>query len=420
VVSRSSSPAAALAAAGLALLIGACEAGVVAPSASSTAMATASVRPSASAGSPSSPVTATPTPGPDFSSVVDLGLELDIGVLGREHTDDLLDAVSDGRSVLFSSGVLDDVASSGGAPDLWRLEPFGEPELVWKNPARDHTLARIGGEVGTYAFVDMPTTGEREWTLYLIPRHGEDPIVLDQHPGDEDVPSLVPSFHVFERRIVWTSFDRGPVGPVSQLLTAAEPTWEPVLLLEHPADEVEIWLPSQNGSDVAYTEVRYAPGRLSDERSVWLMPNADPSATRRLDTSGLATMPVVIPGAVLWKEADQGFNMFNWGRMYHYDLETAEVTEVDLGPQPYVNYPSAGQRFAAWWGNDSFAFAVYDHVVGESRLIERSRIGSDTGVLRPHLTGDLLVWERVVGSGSDVWSEIRYARLPDAADLRDR
>ena len=413
-------PAAALVAAGLALLQAGCEPSAAMPSSPAGTSVTpatlaATVRTSASP----SP-TATPTVGPDFSSVVDLGLELDIGVVGREHTDQMLDFASDGEAVIWSSGVLPDVTSSGGAPDLWRLEPFGEPELIWKNPERDHTLARIGGEVGTYAFVDMPTTGEREWTLYLMQRPGRDVITLDEHPGDEDVPSFVPSFHVFERRIVWTAFDRGPSGPVSQLLTAGEPSWEPQLLLEHPALETEIWLPFQNGAEALYAEVRYAADRLSDERSVWLMSMADPAGARRLDRSGLATMPVLIDGAVLWKEADAGFNMFNWGKMYRYDLESGAVTPLDTGLQEYVNYPSAGGRWAAWWGNDSFVFGVYDHILDEPRLIERTTIGSDTGILRPHLVGEFLVWLRVVGSDENAWSELRYAYLPSAADLRVR
>lgn len=413
-------PVAALAAAGLVLTLGACAQPptVVTPSpvAAGTPRASASI---SAAPQPPTP-TASASQSPDVSSLVDLGRDLKIGVLGREHTDDMLDFASDGLAIIFSSGVLPDVTTTGGAPDLWRLEPFGEPEVVWKNPNRDHTIARIGGDMGMYAFVDMPTTGERAWTLHLIPRHRTEAIVLDRHPGDEDVPSFVPSFSAFEQRIVWTAFDRGPNGPVSQLLTATEPTWEPTVLLEYPASEVEIWLPSQNGSDVVYAEVRYADDRLTDQRSVWLMSTADPASARRLDASGLATMPVLIPDAVLWKEADPGFNMFNWGRMFRYDLWTEEVSEVDLGPQDYVNYPSGGSRYAAWWGNDSFAFGVYDHMLGESRMIERTRAGSDTGILRPHLAGDLLAWLRVVGSDEHASRELRYAWMPDLAELRDR
>lgn len=417
-MSRCVSPAVALAAAGVIGLLGACESSSIAPSPLPSARPTS---PASAPGSPAPTGTPTPLPGePDFSSLVDLGLELEIGVLGREHTDDLLDFVSDGEAILYSSGIEPDVTTSSGAPDLWRLEPFEEPELIWKNPHRDHSLVGLGGDVGTYAFVDIPLTGEREWTLYLIPRRGQEATVLDEHPGDEDVPSFVPSFSVYERRIVWTAFDRGPEGPVSQLLTASEPAWEPELLLEHPASEVEIWLPSQDGAHVAYTEVRYSEDRDSDERSVWLMPIGEPGATRRLDASGRATMPVLVADAVLWKEADRGYNMFNWGRMFRYDLADERVVAIDLTPQTYANYPSGGQRYAAWWGSDSFSFGIYDHVLDEPRLIERNPPGSDTGVLRPHIAASLLAWMRVVGSDEDAWGELRYAWVPDAADARGR
>lgn len=415
-MSRSGRPAVTLVAAGLLALLGGCESSARVPSLPASS-SPASVRPDAT---PSASATPSPQPTADRSSLVDLGLEIEIGSLGREHTDDMLEFASDGVAIIFSSGVAPDVTTRGGAPDLWRLEPFGEPELIWKNPDRDHSLIQIGGEVGTYAFVDIPLTGEREWTLWLIPRIGEEAVVLDAHPGDEDVPSFVPSFSIHERRIVWTSFDRGADGPVSQLLTATEPDWEPRVLLERRADESELWLPSLVGFRVAFTEVRYSADRRSDERSVHVMDLHEPGSVRRLDATGRATMPVIIPDAVLWKQADRGYNMFNWGRMYRYDLDTERVTLVDISPQTYVNYPSGGLRFAAWRGADSFAFGVYDHVLDEPRLIERNPPGSDTGVLRPHILGDLLVWMRVIGSDADATAELRYAWLPDAAELRGR
>ncbi len=360
---------------------------------------------------------ATAPPRADFASLVDLGLELDIEVLGPEHAAHVMDFASDGESVLFSSGIA--AESSSGAPDLWRVAPGRDPEEVWRNPKRDHSLAVVGGDLGTYAFVDIPLSGDREWTLYLMPRADEEAIVLDEHPGDADVPSFVPSFSIYERRIVWTSFDRGADGPVSQLLWAGEPTWEPQVLLEVPASEAELWLPSLYGAQLAYTEVRYSEDRASDERSAWLMSLGEPEDRRRLDTTGRATMPVRIGGAVFWKQAQRGYNMFNWGQMYRYDVETGEVGIVDLEPQTFVNYPSAGERFVAWWGADSFQFGVYDHVLAEPRVIESNPPGSDTSVLRPHLHSDLLAWMRVVGSEGDSTRELRYAFLPSIAELRD-
>ena len=357
---------------------------------------------------------------PDLSTLVDLGTELTIGTLRGEHAEAMLEYASDGSSVIFSSGIAPDVSRGDAAPDLWRLVPgpSAVPELVWRNPARGNSLVKIGGDLGAYAFVDVPLTGDRAWTLWFLPRHHTTALRLDEHPGDEDVPSLVPSFSIWEDRIAWTAFDRGAAGPVSQLLMAEAPDWEPRVLLEQPAAEAELWLPSLYGNRLAFTEVRYAADRATDERHVYLMNVHDPDGRRRLDTSGRATMPVLVPDAVLWKEADAGFNMFNWGRMFRFDLETNAVSRVGTSPQEYVNYPSGGSRFVAWRGANSFALGVYDHLLGENRLIERTGSGRETSLLRPHLAWDLLVWMRVVGSGPGDVAELRYAFLPDAGDLR--
>lgn len=375
---------------------------------------TATASPAASA-TRSAPVPSATASGPQ---PVDLGVELSIGTLGGDAGNAVGEFASDGSSIIYASGIAADVARPDAAPDLWRLVPgpSAEPELVWRNPERGHTLARLGGDAGAVAFVDMPLSGERSWTLWFIPRHESEAIVLDEHPGDADVPSLVPSFSVGEDRVVWTAFDRGPEGPVSQLLEATAPTWEPRVVIERPAAEAELWLPSLSGDLVAFTEVRYAPDRSSDERHVILMDLRDPEGRRRLDTSGLATMPLLVPGAVLWKEADPGFNMFNWGRMYRYDLEAGAVTSVDTSPQEFVNYPSAGSRFVAWRGADSFSLGVYDHLLNEARVIERS--GNDVSLLRPHLAWDLMVWMRVVGSGANNRAELRYAFLPGSGEVR--
>src|SRR5690606_32085419 len=197
-------------------------------------------------------------PGASGPRPFDLGLELEIHTLGGDAVDAIGEFASDGSSIIFASGAEPDVARDDAAPDLWRLTPgpAAEPELVWRNPARDHTLAKIGGDAGAVAFVDMPLTGEREWTFRFIPRGDTEARVLDAHPGDPDVPSLVPSFSVGEERVVWTAFDRGRDHPVSQLLEASSPAWQPRVVLEVPAAESELWLPSISGSLVVFTDVR--------------------------------------------------------------------------------------------------------------------------------------------------------------------
>jgi hypothetical protein len=355
-----------------------------------------------------------PTAGSPRSGLAD---DLEIWSFDVAAANGILEFASDGTAVIYSAGAAD--AAPDAAPDVWRVVPGPNPvpELVWRNEDRDHSIVKLAGDLGTIGFVDMPLDGERAWSLWLVPRVGEEAILLDSHSGDEEVSSLVPSFSIYERRIVWTAFDRGSAGPVSQLLVAEEPDWRPEVVLERPARDAELWLPSLYGLQVAYTEVTYSEDRSSDTRTVHLMHLGDPDGARRLDTSGLATMPLLVSDAVLWKEADPGFNMFNWGRMYRYDLETRRVTQLNTWPQEYVNYPSAGGRFLAWWGARSDAFGIFDLKDGHPRLIATHPPASDAHILRPHVAGDLLAWLEVTGAGTDATAVLHYAELPPMKGL---
>jgi hypothetical protein len=180
-----------------------------------------------------------------------------------------------------------------------------------------------------------------------------------------------------------------------------------------------LWLPSLYGRRMVYTEVRYAEDRSTDERSVHLLDLGDPDAVpERLDASGMATMPLITGQTVAWKETDPGFNMFNWGRMVRYDLATGERHTLSTWPQEYVNYPSIGSRFVAWWGADAFTFSVYDLVRQRARLVERHSSDSETNVLRPHVSSDLMVWMQATLERGDVRRELRWAWLPGAGDDR--
>jgi hypothetical protein len=348
---------------------------------------------------------------------------MDVGRFDPELTDTILEFVSDGESVLFSSGVADD-AGRGASPDLWRFDVATRdpPEVLWRNPERDHGIAKIVGDLGMVAFVDMPLDGQRAWNLWLIPRHeeGEPPILLDSHPGDADVPGFVPSFSIQESTIVWTAFDRGPDGPVSQLLLAREPDWEPKLLLERSSERAELWFPSLYGSSVAFCEVVYASDRQTDTRTIYLLDLASPDAKpRKLSHSGLATMPVLLDDRVIWKETDPGFNMLTWGRLWVHDIGGPLPTQLDTAPLDYVNHPSAGSRFVAWRANDSFTFAVYDLLEERTRVIEQHTAQDPIDILRPHIAGDLLVWMRVEDAERPGGlAELRYAIMPPLRALR--
>ena len=376
---------------------------------------------------PSSPVSASVQPsisGHPASSVAShrlgLGEELDIASFPREVSGTTLEFVSDGSAILYSSSRAPD-AGPESAPDLWRYEPgAAEPTLVWRNPERDHSIVKIAGDIGTTAFVEMPITGERAWNLWLVPEPGAEAILLDRHPGDDGVSSLVPSIAVRDSLVAWTAFDRGPDGPVSQLLIARAPAWEPTLLQQRRAAEAELWLPSVYGGRMAYTEVGYSPDRSTDERRVFLLDLTDPAAEPlRLDASGRATMPLILGDTVLWKETDPGFNMFNWGRMVACRLPDCDPEPISIAPQEAVNYPSIGERFVAWWGRDAFAFGIYDLERGQARLIEIYPGESGDNVLRPHVADSLLVWLFVDASDPDAArSELRYTFLPMAGGDR--
>ena len=375
--------------------------------------------PSPSPSTPPSPTaSASPSPTPQASpsptSTPGLADEIEIGRLEPELTDTILEFASDGTSILFSSGRADD-AVANAAPDLWRIGAWSEepPELLWRNPERDHSIVKLAGDLGMVAFVDIPLDGSRAWNLWMIPRHEEEAILLDTHPGDAEVSSLVPSFSVQEQTVVWTAFDIAPDGPVSQMLVARAPDWEPVLLLERPAAERELWFPSLSGASVAFCEVVYAPDRTTDQRHVYLLDLGAPEAEpERLDHSDLATMPVLADDTVIWKEADPGFSMFNWGLLWRHDLGGPGPMRLDTAPVDYVDTPSAGSRFVAWSAADTFQLVVYDLLEERPRVIESYTVADDANVLRPHIAWDLLVWLYAEGELANGHAEIRYAFLP--------
>lgn len=399
----------------VASLVAACSAATPPPSAApSPSVAELETTPAAETAAASVRVsTSSPMPS---SAEEDLGAEVEIGSIDPALTHPLGEFRSDGQSIVFSSARAPD-AGPMGTPDLWRITlPDGDPELLWRNPERDNAIVMIAADLGTYAFVDMPLTGERAWNLWLLPRGAAEPIRLDDHPGDEDVSSLVPSMAVYEDTVVWTAFDRGPSGPVSQLRIAQGPDWEPRTIRELPAVEAELWFPSLLGSALAYTEVRYLDDRTSDERRVYLTSTDPGSEAVRLDRSGRATMPVLVDDGVLWKEAEKGFAMMNWGKMFRYDLADGTIRQLRTAPQQWVNYPSAGYRYAAWWGADSFQLGVYDLVRDEPRVLSVHSIGSDTSDVGTHIAGDLIVWNEVSLAGDEEQSRLRYAFLPGPRD----
>ena len=315
----------------------------------------------------------------------------------------VLEFASTGSAIIASAGTSDDAA-----PDLYSILPrTGEPSLLWENPERQHSIVKLAGDGDTIAFVDMPVAGDIDWTLRLITDAGEEAIVLDEYSGDDDASSMVPSFSVYWPYVAWTAFDVGPNGPVSQLLVAEHPNWRPRVIAERDAENAELWFPHVYGASLLYTELTYADDHESDERSVWLtdVHGTDPV---RLDSTGLATMPVMNQYGMAWKEGEPGFHMLNWGAVTAYDTDggtTVPVTDAS------ANFPSAGERYMTWSRADATRLEVWD----ARRAMTRDIVSYDDGALqihRPHVAGGLLAWLYVDESVEPSLREIRYAFLP--------
>jgi len=386
---------------------------------SPTPSASGSAVPSQATDSPRASASASASAAPE--AVTGGDLEMSFQEVDPRLTYPMLEFASASDAVIFSSGVADG-PDAVGAPDLWRIDTVSnEPELLWRNPRRDRDLIRIGGHRRTWAFVEIGVEGERAWDLWVLDEPGGDPVLLDTHPGGEDVSSLVPSFSVYDDGIAWTAFDRGPNGAVSQLRYAEGPRWEPQLLAERDAARAELWLPSLVDHQLAYCEVVYSDDRSTDERHVYLVDLLDPAAEpERLDTSGRATMPMVVQGNVVWKEADPGFSMFNWGKLVLWERQTGERTSLPSEEQEYVNYPSGGERFILSWGSDTSMFAAWDHDLRRWRTIERYPSTGPERVLRPHVSGALAAWLYLPDTFSDEPGRLRWAWLPEAGSDRGR
>lgn len=377
---------------------------------------TASSAPAAAESSPPGRAAPTPSGLPDHDA-----LRLEIHAIDPAETAGVLEFASDGQSILFSSGQVDG-PHADTAPDLYRHVP-GDPhvDLVWSNPDRNSTIVKIAGDLGTWAFVDMTHEGDPSWNLRVVARGSDHPTFLASYDATPGVPTLVPSLAVNQEHVIWTEFASRDGRAVSRLMRASGPDWTPAVVEEWPADDAEVWLPSLRGSLLAYTVVS-APGTDDEAHEVHLrdLANAD-IAPIRLDVTGRATMPLVVAGGVIWKETEPGFSMFNWGTLVRHDLDTGRTAPVTMGGQEHVNYPSMGSRFVAAWGSDASTFTVHDTEHNESRTIARYTAASGENVMRPNVSGDLLVWMHVTMDGVNEArpAELRYAFLPAAGSDRD-
>ena len=97
------------------------------------------------------------------------------------------------------------------------------------------------------------------------------------------------------------------------------------------------------GASLVYTELIYSEDRESDERHVWLTDVARRPHRRRLDASGLRDHARLNQYGIVWKEADPGFHMLNWGTMLPRTTADGGTILPETAPQEYVELP-VGRR----------------------------------------------------------------------------
>lgn len=341
-------------------------------------------------------------------------LSLDWESVDQSFTTPLLDVRSDGGRIAWSSGAADGPGAAF-APDLYVYVPGGSgPEPVFINPHRDSNLMPIDVAGDFLAFVETNESVLPDgWRLWLLRVH-QAPVLLDEsEPGTS---TLLPSLDLQPGRIVWTAFHIGPNDVEESGLWIAEaPVWEPRPLITMDARDRELWLPSLDGDALAYVTVDYSADRTSDERHVELLDLGSPAEPpRRLDSSGVATMPQVRGDRVVWKETTRADNMFNWGQLVVYTLSTGELEHITLGNQPRSNYPSLGDRYIAAWGWDPTIVTMYDLAVGASVEVARYDPTGGEGIRRPFVAGDLLTFLYHATADADL--ELRWAWLSSRAN----
>lgn len=326
------------------------------------------------------------------SVVVDIssmpaGDVLEQGTIPTADTTPLQEVKTDGSMIFWSTGV---DADPDTAPDLWAALPGAAPKRIFANPNRDSSLLPIAGWGSRYAFVESNPGryGLNGWRLWYLDHAGATPVLLDSSDG----PSPLPLLAMDADRLAWVAF-HGPAGHVtSELRTVTLPDLTKRIVERSASTKLQYVFPSLLGSELAYG----VEDPLTGAEHVDLLDLGTTGAiARQLDTSGDATMPVLTPDSVLWKE---GTNIYDAGQLVRDPLPDGPATELAFGTWSGVLYPSAGPRFATAWGSDPTQFYVYDLTVNQAVLLEGFPATGPLNDVRPYVAGDLLVWSRGVST----------------------
>jgi len=353
-----------------------------------------------------------PTPGslasPSTSSSA--GLEVE-----RLPTDGAPAALTtDGTRIVWSLA-----DASGANPGIYRWQPGGSVELVYRSPnprANMQSLAASGDHI-TFCEASTEEVGWISWTFWYLARPGAQPVKLatDRRPVDQ--PGLVPQPALNRDRLVYAiqRFDKGVL--MSELVLIDLGTMKRRVLASTPFDTTEYWYPSLDGSRLVYGTVEYSKDGRTDDRHVYLRDLDRPTdRPRRLDSDGTAADPVIRGGTVVWKDAPRAFNMNNWGELEAYSLADGSIRKLDFASASEGqshNFPSLGNRFVAADLWDATSLTIYDLATRTEVAVERYEPTSGHALMRPVIAGDLLVWVSApdfTGAGG----EIHYAQLPPA------
>lgn len=322
---------------------------------------------------------------------------LEIFDIPQEFTTPLLEAISDGESIVWSSGAAE---GREEAPDLYRYVPgAAEPELIYRNFDRDSYLIPIATAAGRYVFSELNTRlyGQVGWGLWYLEGPNAQPVELDRFDPNREQYSPYPWIAMDSERVVWTS-GHGPVGASrSDLLMVEIPSLERTVLRSEPYDERQMWFVDLDDGRVVYDMVLYATDdHPEEERHVYLLDVRNAAAEpQRLDTTGLAAMPLITGNTVVWKETTLEFDARNWGTLVRHSLTDGTTQPLDFGPNESLNYPAMGDRFVVAWATDDTNFYIHDLVERRALRVLDFEPTSHSGIVRPHVQGDLLVFVEV-------------------------
>ena len=331
------------------------------------------------------------------------------GCVDQAYTTPLLDAKTDGRQLIWSSGANH---APDAAPDLFVAEPGGSipPRVAFDNPNRDSQLMSLVGNGGSIAFVELNVRlfGDGGWRLWLLNPDRPAPLTIDTSDRAPGAGSPLPMPSMNGTDLVWTAVHKISGGLRYELLDYSISTGRTRVVASASATSTEYWFPSlaQDGALVYATVEHHA---AAPEFHIYLT-NVRGARPVRLDPSGDVTTPAFNGSVVLWKQVNQ--NVFNAGLLERYDLATRSVTPIWFGRQVSVNYPSAGTRFGAVWGDDYKDFEIVDLASGRPIVVQRWPATYPFDIARPQITRNLMVY--VVGpydpAEGHLW--LCWARLP--------